>query len=102
MTLRATFQPAAAKGVRTTFELHVMDVVVHALVDDGTLRAAAGSVPDPDLVIEPGLAFKELMSGALSPADAIAGGAVRLTGDAALLGQFTELFRIARKAEINA
>ncbi|HEU5475582.1 MAG TPA: helix-turn-helix domain-containing protein [Actinophytocola sp.] len=98
MALRATFQPQHAAGVRATFELHILDVVVHARIEDGTLRAGAGQVPDADLVLEPGLALRELMTGALTPAAAITGGSIRMMGDSALLGLFTQLFQLPRTA----
>lgn len=99
MALRTTFRPQAASGVQVGYELRFDDIVIHATVDDGTITAGEGPLADADLVMEPGAVLKELMTGALSPADAIAQGSVHLTGDPALLDQFVDLFQIPRRAE---
>jgi hypothetical protein len=70
------------------------DFVLHARVDDGTIDAAAGPLPEPDLVIETQESIKPLMTGEISVAEAVAGERVHLTGDTALFGRFAEIFRI--------
>jgi DNA-binding HxlR family transcriptional regulator len=92
--LRTTFRPDAARGVRAGYELHVGEIVLHARVDDGRVQVAAGALPAAELVIEAGPGIRALMAGELSPADAIANGTVKLTGDAKLLDGFAKLFRI--------
>lgn len=94
MALRTTFQPDAAHGPDTAYELRMGDIVLHARVADGTLDVGEGGLPEPDLIIEAGPAIRALMSGEISPADAVAGGSVRLTGDPALLDRFAATFRI--------
>jgi DNA-binding HxlR family transcriptional regulator len=94
MAMRATFQPRNAKGVRVSYELRVGDIVLNVRVNDGQLVAAAGPLPDADLVFEPGLTLKGLMSGELSAADAIKDRGVRLIGDPALVELFAQLFHI--------
>lgn len=94
MAMRATFQPAAAKGVRVSFELRLGDIVLNAHVDDGELTVAVGPLPDADLVLESGMALKGLMSGEMTAAEAIENGSVQLTGDPALLDLFARMFRI--------
>jgi DNA-binding HxlR family transcriptional regulator len=94
MALRTTFQPEAARGLRVGYELRMGPVVLHARIDDGALAAGAGPLPDADLVVEAGPALRALMAGELTPAEAIASGGVKLTGDPALLDRFAELFRI--------
>jgi DNA-binding HxlR family transcriptional regulator len=94
MALRTTFQPDAAAGLHVGYELHIGDIIIHARVDDGMLRAAPGPLPDADLVIDAGMALRALMAGELDPAEAVAGGGVQLTGDPELLARFVELFRI--------
>ncbi len=100
IALRTTFRPEAASGLTATWELHATDdIVLHAVVDDGELEAGVGPAPrPPDLVITgtgngpPPL--KPLMNGDLTPDEAVATGAVRLTGTAGLLATFAETFRI--------
>ena len=59
-----------------------------------SLRVAEGSLPEADLIIEAGPAIKTLMAREVTPAEAIANGLVRLTGNAELLERFVEMFRI--------
>ena len=92
--LRTTFHPEAARGVRAGFELRVGETVLHARVDDGRLAVAPGALPDADLAIDAGPGIRALMAGELNPADAVANGTVHLTGNAALLTRFAEIFRI--------
>ncbi len=94
MAMRSTFHANAARGVHAAYELHFGDVVIHAIVDDGKVEACAGPLAKPDLVIEAGPAIKDLMSGAVSPREAIAKRMVHLVGDASLLTKFSKIFRI--------
>lgn len=94
MTLKSTFRPERARRVRLAFELHILDFVIHARVDNGTLSTGVGPLPDADLVMESGYAIKDLMTGELSAAGALASGVVRVCGgDPALFSKFTQLFR---------
>ena len=94
--LRATFQPEVAKGEHISYEIRVGDTILHALVDDGQLRSRPGPLPDADLILEPGLMLKALLNGELTPADALAGGAVKITGDPALLDRFVDIFHLPK------
>ncbi|MEV4518559.1 helix-turn-helix domain-containing protein [Dactylosporangium sp. NPDC049525] len=94
MALRTTFRAHYATGVRCGFQLNIGDVTVHARVDDGHLHAAAGHLPDADLVIETGPQIRALMAGERSPEQALDDGSVRITGERDLLQLFTRLFAI--------
>jgi DNA-binding HxlR family transcriptional regulator len=94
MELRATFRRDAAAGLRLGYEVRVGDIVVHALVDDGKVEVGQGPPPRPDLVIDTGPELRALLAGELSPSEAVAGDAVRLTGDPALLDRFVQVFHI--------
>jgi putative sterol carrier protein len=72
----------------------VLDVVIHARIEDGALEPGEGPAPDPDLTIETDLMLKALLTGELSAAEARETGAVRIAGDPALLDRFAELFRL--------
>ncbi len=103
MALRTAFQPDAAAG---DYELHVGPVTLRAQVGDGTLRVTQLAPPAPPIggrlpAGEPGLVFaagpgiRRLISGELTPADAIEQGIVHvLAGDAALLERFAATFSI--------
>jgi DNA-binding HxlR family transcriptional regulator len=92
LALRATFLPEAAGRLRARYELHVGPIVIHAAVDQGTLEAGVGPLAEPDLVIETDAAFRPLLAGEITPAEAVETGGVRLTGDPSLLARFVEAF----------
>lgn len=94
MAFRATFRPAAARGLRASFEVRFGEIVLNARVDDGTVKVASGHLPDADLILEPGPALKPMMSGEITPAEAVAAGTVRYSGDPRLLDRFVEIFTI--------
>jgi DNA-binding HxlR family transcriptional regulator len=95
VALRTTFRPEAARNVRVSYELRLGEIVIHARVDRGTLDVGPGPSPaEPDLVIDTQLALKGLMAGEITPAEAIATGAVHLSGDPTWLTRFAEVFHI--------
>jgi DNA-binding HxlR family transcriptional regulator len=94
MAIRTTFHREAAKGLTIGYELHVGEITLAINIDDGSLEAGPGPLPDADLIIETGLEIKALMAAELTPTDAITSRGVRLTGNPDLLTQFTEIFHI--------
>jgi DNA-binding HxlR family transcriptional regulator len=99
MALRATFRPESAAKVSATWEIHAGDIVIYARVADGELEAGVGPAADkPDLVITMSSTgpppLKALMTGDLSPNQAIADGLVHLTGKVRLMPIFVKVFRI--------
>jgi DNA-binding HxlR family transcriptional regulator len=100
--LRVNFRPEAARGLSATFELHVKDAVIHARLQDGALELGEGPATDPDLTIETDFRLKALLTGELTPTEARESGAVRTTGDAALLDRFPELFPLPRAEPLAA
>lgn len=98
MAMRTAFRPDAARGHRVSYELRLGELVINLRVNDGVLKAAAGPLPDADLVIEPGRELKSLLTGATSPAEVLANGSVQVIGDPNLFIRFVELFQIVRPA----
>jgi putative sterol carrier protein len=94
LALRATFRPEAARGLRVAYELRLGEIVFHARIDKGALEVAEGPLPEADLVLETDLTIRLLMSGELSPAEAVKSGRVRLRGKRELLERFVEIFQI--------
>ncbi|MEX2281865.1 MAG: winged helix-turn-helix transcriptional regulator [Gemmatimonadota bacterium] len=94
MAMRTTFRPEAARGLSASFELRVGPVTIHMRIVNGELTVGEGELPDADLRIESRPGLKALMSGEVSPKDAIANKTVLLTGDTLLLNRFTEVFRL--------
>jgi hypothetical protein len=94
MALRTNFHPEAARRLSAGYELRLDGAVIHAIVHDGEARISGGGLPSPDLVIETGPAIGRLLTREVSPADAVARGDVKLTGDPALLPRFVDAFAI--------
>jgi DNA-binding HxlR family transcriptional regulator len=95
VAMRSTFNPDAAHGVDVSYEIRVgSDKVLHIRVGDGIAHVGPGPLPDADMVFEPGVLLKKLMSGEVTAAEAIETGSVRFTGEPGLLQLFTELFAI--------
>jgi DNA-binding HxlR family transcriptional regulator/putative sterol carrier protein len=92
--MRALFRADAVADLRARYELHLDDAVIHLDVDHGALEAGEGPLPEPDLTIDTDLALAEVLGGELEPAEAVASGAVRLTGDEGLFGPFVSAFRM--------
>jgi DNA-binding HxlR family transcriptional regulator len=107
MALRTAFQADAAGSLPDAdYELHVGEVALRATVADGSLSVAqlappappvGGILPesDPDVVIVAGPGIRHLISGELSPADALAQDVLAVVrGDGALLDRFAATFHI--------
>lgn len=99
MSMRATFQSAAAAGLRVTYELTVGPTVIGLRIRDGVLTAEAGPLPGADLAFEPGPTLKGLLSGEVDPVTAVEDGSVLCHGDPALLGVFVQLFQLRAPAK---
>jgi DNA-binding HxlR family transcriptional regulator len=94
LALRSTFQPDAARELRADYELRFGEIVVHARVDHGALEVDEGPLPDADLVLDTDVTLHPLLTGELSPAEAIESGRVRVTGKRKFFERFVEVFHI--------
>jgi DNA-binding HxlR family transcriptional regulator len=94
MAMRSTFQPAASLGFKADYEIHVGEIVINAQINDGTIIAGEGTLPAPDMVMEPGRLLKSLMTGEVSPQEVINHKSFPYTGHSALLTRFAQLFHI--------
>lgn len=100
MALQTTFTPGAHRGHgKTRYQLRVGDIVLTATVNRGSLTVVNGVEPDTDVVIETGPQIKAVLARELSPADAIARGVVRLTGDQSLLELFVRTFPVGPRPQ---
>ena len=107
MALRTAFQADAAADAE--YEVHVGDVALRASVRDGRLSVArvGSSVlergaqrrdeePQPDAVIVAGPGIRRLVSGELSPAEALEQDVLAVVrGDVSVLDDFARTFHIA-------
>jgi DNA-binding HxlR family transcriptional regulator len=89
--MRATFVPETAVGRSERFELHFGDIVIHVIVDDGTLEVGRGPL-DGAPVIDAGPLFKDMLSRRVSVSDALASGKVHVDGDPGALDIFISMF----------
>jgi DNA-binding HxlR family transcriptional regulator len=92
--LRSTFCRDAARRLKASFELRFGEIVIHAVVNEGSLTVGKGNLPSPDLIIETGPALKALMAGEITPGEAVKNGSVRLIGDSKLLTRFVDIFHV--------
>lgn len=93
VSIRSTFRPEAAAGLRESYEFLIDGVRFHALVDRGQARTGQGPATNPDAVFTTDLdSFIGLLSGELSPRAGRADGKVAVEGDASALERFVELF----------
>ena len=88
------FGPEAAADLHARFELHVGELVLHAIVDGPAIAVGRGPVEKPDLIVESSPALKDLMSGEITPRQALASGAMRITGSRKLFDRFAQVFQI--------
>lgn len=79
--------PEAVAGLRETYQLHVGDEIFHVTVADGAAHTHSGPAPTPpDLTLTCTLpTFDALTRGTLTPAEAVASGALTVSGDPILL-----------------
>ncbi len=95
LSLYTTFRADHAPADRVSYELHYgPEMLLHAVVENRELTVGEGPCPHADLVLVCFASVKPLLSGELSPAEALAAGAVQITGDRALLDLFAEMFHI--------
>ena len=77
----------------TTWELRLSDGVFTVAAEGTSLTVAAGAPEQADVVVTTSDAdLHALLTGQLTPADAVASGAVTLDGDAKALSRLVELF----------
>lgn len=107
MALRTAFQPDAAAALPAAdYELHVGDVTLRVQVDGRDLRITqlapppppiGGRLPEgePELVFAAGPGIRRVISGELTPADAIDQDVLAVVGgDGSLLERFAATFHI--------
>jgi DNA-binding HxlR family transcriptional regulator len=102
MALRTTFQPDAAQGEHLRYEFHFGPVLIHAIIDDGTIQVDEGALENPDAVFDVQGPVNQLMDGHVTPEEAMAAGWIHITGGDGHLEHFASMFRIGPKAELES
>ena len=83
-TLRSSFDAEAARDVHDCYELHVDDVVVWVVVDDGTIDVTQDKPREPDFVLKTDVpTLASIGTGRVRLAEALDSGAASFKGDAA-------------------
>ncbi|HJQ00608.1 MAG TPA: winged helix-turn-helix transcriptional regulator [Jatrophihabitans sp.] len=100
LALRTAVRAKPAVGERIGYQLRIADVVVHALLEDGSVTVGPGPLPGADVVLDMPdvITFKALLIGQLSPADALLDGAVTVEGSLELFERFTDFFGMGAPA----
>jgi DNA-binding HxlR family transcriptional regulator len=94
LSLYTTFRPEFTEGLRASYEIHYGDIVIHALVDDGHLKVEEGMYPSADLVMEVYQSQRLLLTGEITPSEALDQGMIHINGDRNLLDRFVDMFHI--------
>lgn len=78
-----------------SFELRLGEIVVHAKVRGRKVTIGRGPMPGgASLAIDAGPGIRKLMAQEITPAEALADGTARISGDPKLFARFAEMFRI--------
>lgn len=94
MALRTTFRAEAAGKRKARFELRLGEIVLHAIVRNGSVTVEKGPLEDPDLIIEAGPGIRAVMAQEITPDEALKAKIVRIKGDRTLFPLFARIFRI--------
>jgi DNA-binding HxlR family transcriptional regulator len=80
--IRATFRPAAAKGISRKYQFVIGGEPFFVEIDDGDLLTCEGTLPEPDLLVETDVETSiALMTRSVASDDAVEQGTVRIEGD---------------------
>jgi DNA-binding HxlR family transcriptional regulator/putative sterol carrier protein len=92
LAIKAFFHPDQAQGVNETYELHLGNEVLQVQVKAGELQVQQGEVLKADVVFHTDMpSYVGLFSRQIKPDEAIAGGLIRIEGDAGALSRFLNL-----------
>lgn len=92
LTLKTFFDPEEARGLHETYVLHVDDEVLSVRIADGDIEVWQGEAQAADMILHADMpSYMAMLLGHLPPQEAIAGGHIRVEGDAQALNRFVEL-----------
>jgi hypothetical protein len=84
--------PARRRPV--TYEVRAGSAIAHATAARGEISVAPGPDPAPDLVVNAGPGFRDVLAGLLDPDAALAAGAVERVCDQSLFAEFVGTFTV--------
>lgn len=92
LTLKTFFDPEEARGLHETYVLCIDDDTLSVRIADGDIDVWQGQARDPDMILHADMpTYMALLLGHLPPQEALAGGHVRVEGDAQALSRFLDL-----------
>ena len=101
--LRSALRPRTTSTTRAAVvEVRIGDAAAHAVTSRKTVTVHPGRHPAPDLALEAGPQFRDVLAGELDPDVAVAQGIIRVHGDHTLLEQFTSSFHVPYSANLPA
>lgn len=94
----ATFaDPAAAKGVRETYQYVVGPTAFHFTVDDGSIDLAYGRAPNPAVTLTTSeRTWADLSSGKTTGSSAVSSGELTIEGDRKAVARLSKIFSRSR------
>lgn len=99
LSFRTMFNAQAAQGLNARIELRLGDNRYQAAIARENMELVAGSVDDPDAVIESEPdALAAVVYGGRKLADAVQSGDMKIKGDKALIKRFVTLFPLPQQA----
>jgi DNA-binding HxlR family transcriptional regulator/putative sterol carrier protein len=91
VSLRASFRPERAKGLRERYAFRVEGRVFEVVIDDATIAVREGGASDPDAFFTTDAkTLFALRRREVTPREAVASGAVKVDGDQKSLARFVE------------
>ncbi|MEO7262050.1 MAG: winged helix-turn-helix transcriptional regulator [Jatrophihabitantaceae bacterium] len=96
MAMRASYQGVCPQSPPepVSYELRITGIVIGLTVQDGKLGITNGPQPAPDLVIETDAGLGALLTGRMSPSEALENGSVQVSGDPELFTGFAKTFKL--------
>ncbi len=83
------------------YEVRVDDATAHAVIDKRAVIVYPGRHPTPDLTLQGGPGFRDVLAGEIDPDSAVQQGIVRLHGDTTLFPDFVSTFHVPYSANID-
>jgi DNA-binding HxlR family transcriptional regulator len=88
-------------GRPAIYEVRLGNVTAHAIVSKRAAIVGPGSHPAPDLTLQAGPRFRDVLAGELDPDAAVQEGVVRLHGDLTLFPEFCMTFHVPYTTNIG-
>jgi putative sterol carrier protein len=103
LSFRTMFDAEAAGGVKANIELRFGDARFQAAIANGEMTLVAGSVEEPDAVVESDPnALAAVVYGGRKLTEALRAGDIKVSGDKSLVRRFVTLFPLPERAAVTS